>query len=616
MAIYVRLFTSFTEAKVVNGMELSNIILPLLAIAVLQFHARAYDALIPPKEIMRALPTGDEDIPRAERVQKYMNYQLLYKMPNFEAGMDKTLIQLPLVGDAFRKTVYDADLDMVVSVHTASDDVVVNYGAESLESALRITHRLSMTPWDINRRVNKKIYAEWARNLPSGTETVQSKIKEVVDNAQGTQDSGSGNSVKPRIILEQHRDLDLEGTGVGQPYVVTVDLEQKRVLRITKREYLDPQGTLKRVDYFTHYIFLPNPEGFYGLGFGILIRHLNEAANTIINEVIDAGNFANMQGGFILERSGLKTGNISFKRGEYKATKANTDDIRKAIFNFDFKGPNQTLYAVLGLLYEYSKLVSSISETMTGQLPSSDTPAYAIQALIEEGKKVFSAIHKRIHRSFKQELGKIYRLNSIYLNEKEYFKVLGDNNAPTGPQMVSGKADFQETLDVIPVSDPAIISRSEKVMKAQQVLQDVRANQPQNQETNFAATKRFYEALEVPNIAELLKPPQPPPDLTPEQENANFFTEQPGNVLPQQDHQWHLSIHQAFLEQDTLFSSKLTPQGKKLAEMHVQATLAALYMQQREQEKQQVMGRQGPRPGPVPLRMGPNQSGFMGGPRG
>lgn len=618
VSVYLSLFMAYMSPRTEDGVRFSNICLPLLAISVLQFHARAYDALIPPKEIMRALPTGDEDIPRAERVAKYMNYQLLYKMPDFEEGMDKTLIQLPLVGDSFRKTVYDQDLDMVVSINTPSDDVIVNYGVQSMESALRVTHRMMMTPWDINRRVNKGIYAEWARNLPSGTQDFKSKIKEVVDNAQGFQESASGTSVKPRVILEQHRDLDLENTGMGQPYVVTVDLEDRKVLRITRREYLNPQGEMKRVDYFTHYVFFPNPEGFYGLGFGILIRHLNEAANTIVNEVIDAGALANLQGGFIMERSGLKTGMVHMERGVYKSVSANSDDIRKAIYNFDFKGPNQTLYAVLGLLYEYSKLVSSISETMTGQLPSSDTPAYAIQALIEEGKKVFSAIHKRIHRSFKKELGKIYRLNSIYLNDREYFKVLGDNNMPTGPRMQIGKADFQETLDVIPVSDPAIISRSEKVMKAQQLLQDVRTNPltAQNQEANFQATKRFYEALEIPNIPEILKPPPPPPDVQPEQENANFFTEQPANVLPQQDHQWHLQIHQAFLEQDQLFSSKLTPQGKKFAEQHVQATIAALYMKQREQEKQQVMGRGGPRPGTAMMQMGPQQSGFIGGPRG
>jgi hypothetical protein len=146
------------------------------------------------------------------------------------------------------------------------------------------------------------------------------------------------------------------------------------------------------------------------------------------------------------------------------------------------------------------------------------------------------------------------------------------------------------------------MSRAERVMKAERVLQQTFSSPltAQNQEAQFTATKRFYEALEIPNIAEILKPPPPPPDLPPEQENANFFTEQPANVLPNQDHGWHLQIHKAFLEQDLLFSNELTVQGRKLAEMHVQATLAALYMQQRQREQQMVQGQ------------GPNQSMAMG----
>jgi hypothetical protein len=287
------------------------------------------------------------------------------------------------------------------------------------------------------------------------------------------------------------------------------------------------------------------------------------------------------------------------ERGVYKSVKASTDDIRKAIFNFDFKGPNQTLYAVLGLLYEYSKLVSSISETMTGQLPSSDTPASTVMALLEEGRKVFSSIHKRIHRSFKKELGKIYRMNSIFLEEEEYFHVLGPGRIPQGPPTQIGREDFKDTLDVIPVSDPTITSKAEKILIAQSLVQDVRVNPAtaQNPQTQFEATRRYYEALGVPRIEQVLQPPPPPPDLPPEQENANFFTEQPANVLPQQDHGWHLQMHKAFLEEDRLFSGELTEQGRKLAEQHVQATLAALYLQQQEMRKMQEMGRRGVPPG-------------------
>jgi chaperonin GroES len=611
VAVFLRLFSSVTEVKNTPWPNASNVVLPLLSIATLQFHARAYDALIPAKDVVRCINTGEEDDLRADRVGDYMNWQLLYKMYDFEEGMDRSLMQLPLVGDVFRKTVYDEARKMVTSVHIPADDVVVNYGVQNLETAQRVTHRLYMDRWAINKRVNSGIFAGWAKDLPDGTWVSKSKIKEVLDKQEGREEPSTYTG-RPRVILEQHRNWDLDGDGVGEPYVVTVDYEEKRVLRITKREYMDSAGNLKTVDYFTNYVFFPNPEGFYGLGFGILIRHLNEAANTIINEVIDAGTLANVQGGFVLERSGLKTGAVHMERGKFQAVKANVDDIRKAIYNFDFKGPNQTLYAVLGLIYEYSKMVSSISETMTGQMPSSDTSRDAVLAVIEEGRKVFSSIHKRIHRAFKRELQKIYRLNSIYLNEKEYFKVLGDNRMPQGQRVPIGRVDFVDNYDVIPVSDPTIMSRFEKVTIAEKVAADVRQNPltAQNAQLNYNATKRYFQALGVPSIDEVLKmpdPPPPPPDVQPEQENANFFLEQPANVLPQQDHMFHLQIHKAFLEQDQLFSRELTAEGKKLAEQHVQDTLAALYMQKMEQEKRAAMGGMG-----GPQGMMPNQSMAMG----
>lgn len=583
---YLKLFTSFMDPKSSPWENCSNICLPLLSISALQFHARAYDALIPPKEVVKVYPVGEEDIPRAERVGKYMNYQVLYKMPNFEEDMDKSLMQLPIVGDVHRKTFFDAEVGQTVSQYVPSMDVVVNYGVRDIETAKRITHCLpGMTINEIRKRVAKGIYVREAWDLLPGVETVQSEIKDVSEKSQGIEQPGIENDM-PRLILEQHRNWDLDGDGIAEPYVVTVDFESRTVLRITRREI---NNTV--TDYWTHYVFFPNPEGYYGLGFGILIRHLNESANAIINEVIDAGGLANKQGGFILKKAGFKGGIMDFKQGEYKVVDLNVDDIRKAIYHFDFKGPNSTLYSVLGLLFEYSKLVSSVSETMTGQMPSSDTPATTVMALIEEGRKVFSAIHKRIHRSFKKELKKIYRLNSIFIDEKLYFHVLGENNMPDMnlPPQVIARADFMDTDDVVPVSDPAISSRAERVLKAQMVVQDVRSNPltAQNAEANFKATERFYKALEVPNIGEILKPPPQPPDLSPEEENAGFFTEKPATVLPQQDHAWHLTMHKDLLERDPIFQ-ELTPEGEKLLKQHIQATVGALYLQAKENEKRNV----------------------------
>ena len=244
------------------------------------------------------------------------------------------------------------------------------------------------------------------------------------------------------------------------------------------------------------------------------------------------------------------------------------DDIKKAIYNFDFQGPNQTLYSTLGLLYEYSKLVASVSETMTGQLPASDTPATTVLALIEEGRKVFSSIHKRIHRSFKKEINKVYRLNSIFLDERRYFKVLGDRNMPTGDTTNVGRSDFIDTLGVIPVSDPNIISRAERVIKAEQLKQDVQTNPltSGNQESLYVATRRYYESLDIPNIDEVLKPPPKPQDIPPIEENALMIKEQTPNVLPQQDHLLHMSIHEDLLI--GTFKDQISLQTKKIVEFH------------------------------------------------
>lgn len=584
-ASQVKLFTGFMEKKTSPWTGCSNVNLPLLTVAALQFHARAFDALLPSKGAVQVVNTGDEDVERGERVGKYMNFQLYHKIEGFEEGMDKTLLQLPIVGCVFRKTFYNVASQSVDSCYVSAADFVVNYGAYSLETAARKTHVLYMTKNDIRKRVNDNIFLKFAWDLSwdasyQNAAIPRSPIKETIDKVTGEKDARTFNL--PRIVLEQHREWDVNGDGIAEPVVITVDLLDKKVLRITNRTSYDDTGKEQTIEYFTKYGFFPNPEGFYDLGFGTLIRGLNESANTIVNEVIDAGSLANLQGGFISKRSGMKKGDLKFKMGVYQEVDMRVDDMQKAIYSFNFRGPNQTLYAVLGLLYEYSKLVSSISETMTGQLPASDTPASTVLALIEEGRKVFSSIHKRIHRAFKQELKKVYRLNGIFLNEKEYFKALGDNNVPQGDTLQAGRADFIGTLDVIPVSDPNITSTAEKIMKAEQALKNVTQFDGGNAQALFNARKRFFEALEVPNISELLVPPPPPPDLAPEEENAAMIAERPATVLPQQDHMHHLEVLEDLIS--GAYAGQLTSTAKKLVERHRLDHVAAHYLQTKQSQ--------------------------------
>ncbi|MBT9169210.1 MAG: hypothetical protein DDT19_02564 [Syntrophomonadaceae bacterium] len=516
-----------------------------------------------------------------------MNFQLYYDIKDYEEGMDKTLLQLPIVGCVFRKTFYDTVAKQVTSCYVPASDFVVNYGAYSLSKASRMTHVLYMDKNDIRKRVNENIFVKGAWDLTWDASYLNapvpnSPIKDAIDRAVGEKDMRTYNL--PRIVLEQHRSWDIDGDGIGEPVVITVDLLDRKVLRITNRVYVDETGKEQTIDYFTKYGFIPNPEGFYDLGFGTLIRGLNESANTIVNEVIDAGSLANLQGGFIAKRSGIRKGELKFKMGVYQEVDMHLDDMQKAIYSFNFRGPNQTLYAVLGLLYEYSKLVSSISEIMTGQLPASDTPASTVLALIEEGRKVFSSIHKRIHRSFKQELGKIYRLNGIFLDEMRYFKALGDNKIPYGDTLVIGRSDFKGTLDVIPVSDPNITSTAEKIMKAEQALKNVMEFDPHNAEAVYSVRKRYLEALEIPNIGELLKPPPQPPDLSPEEENAGMITGKPATVLPHQDHLHHLEVLEDLVSGP--YAAQLTPAARKLVERHRLEHVAGHYTQSKTPEEQ------------------------------
>lgn len=577
----IKLFSSSMDKKDWPWKGASNVCLPLLTVAVLQFQARTYDALIPPKEVVKILNFGSrtyEEINKADRVQKYMNFQLLYKMEDFEEGMDKTLLQLPIEGSVFRKTYYDSVLGMNRSIYISALDFVVNYGAKDLGEETRKTHVLRMTKNDIRKRIHSDVFDEVDGMFFNFTSDESDALKETSDEIQGIEkpDTTEGST---RIILEQHRGWDLDGDGIEEPYVITVDLETEKVLRITDRRYIDSLGRQKVVEYFTHYTFIPNPLGFYGYGYGTLLRGLNAASNSIVNEVIDAGSLANLQGGFVSKRSGIKKGSLTFAMGEFKEIDTYIDDVRKAIYDFNFKGPNQTLYAVLGLLYEHSKLVASVSETMTGQLPASDTPATTVLALIEEGRKVFSSIQKRIHRAFKKELRKLFRLNGIFLNKLEYFKVIGDNNAPEGPSVLIGRNDFTDSLDIIPVSDPNITSRAEKIIKAQQVKQEIMSNPltANNPEALYIVTRNLLTALDIPNVDDILKPPPPPQDIPPIEENAMMIQEKTPQALPQQDHVKHIKIHEDLL--NGAFSDRVSPQTKKLVDFHDKEHLAMLYQQ-------------------------------------
>jgi hypothetical protein len=509
------------------------------------------------------------------------------------------------MGSAYKKTYYDTILKRVVSRVLGVDEFITPYRCKRLEDSPRKTHWIWMGLNDIRLRLERNIFigkGEYdpqplQREANTPTPEQVEAVKKMTGESEPAIEYTNG-----RPIIEQHCLLDLNydpirkvlipKDGIEREYVVTADLEEQRILRIVPRFYFDPITKGNRVmEYFTAYPFIPNPESHYGIGFGHLIDNINETADTIINQLIDAGSLANNISGLISKRSGVKRGNLSFGMGEFKEVDVPVDDLRKAIYQFEWKEPSNVLFTLLGLLQNFTKEITTTADWMSGSLPPSDTAATTMLAIIEQGLKVFSTIQKRCHRSLRRELRKIFLVNGQYLNEVEYF-VVQDPTSKEFQTFQSGKQDFASIIDVVPVSDPNITSRAERLIKTQQVLQDVRTNPltAQDMEAQYIATREYYSALGVQNIDTMLKKPQPqePPDLPPEEENAMFFGERPATVLSKQDHQWHLKIHDNLLNEDPLFGKDLTAQGKKLAQQHRQETVGAIYLQAKEAERQKV----------------------------
>lgn len=585
---YFKLFAGYRELKNTPWTGCSNVSVPLLGISSLQFQARAYDALIPAKEVAKCYATDGKSIDIAERTSKYLNYQLFDEMEEWEEDMDTMLLALPIFGSSVKKTYYSFSLERPVSRFLNIDEFVAPYRCRRLEDASRKTHMFHLPLNDIKIKANRGEFVKEAFDLPSDNTSTNEDTPEynrIVDKVTGQVES-SNIQMDTRFILEQHLMYDLDNDGLQEPYIVTVDYKTRQVLSVQKRWIQDKwQPNIDvPVEFFTAYTFIPNPASWMGFGFGHLLEGLNESANTIINQLIDAGSLANLAGksGLISKRSGLRKGNIDITLGQFKEVDLSNDDIKKAIYTYEFREPSGTLFNLLGLLKAYSQEVSSVSDALLGKLPPSDTTATSMLAVMEQGMKMFSVIHKRLHRSLRKELKKIFYINSIYLNETVYFTVQ-DSNSKAITTLQSGKIDFNSNIDVKPTSDPTITSRAEKLIRARTVY-DIAMQNPlisQNPESLFEITRQLLVANEVQNVDTILQlppPPPPPPDLSPQTEHAHFLSELAVEPLPQQDSFFHLNSHLTF--RDSNWGTQLTSQGKNLLNDHIMKTKALAYLQQ------------------------------------
>lgn len=489
----------------------ANIKYPLLATAAMQFAARAYPTLIPSNgkvvkcKVIGSDPTGEKTM-RAFRVSTHMSYQVMEQMDGWEEDMDKLLIALPISGTCFKKTYWDSSKQQNCSKLVLPKSLVVNYWTRCLEDAERITEVFYLSKRKVKERQNLGIFIDVELGDPqTPADDVTTSIN------RSFQLANDFDETTPYTILEQHTYLDLDEDGYAEPYVVTVEAESNKVLRIVPRfseaDVLmdDKQNvvSIEATQYYTKYGFIPNPDGgFYDIGFGRLLGPLNNSANTIINQLVDAGSLSNLQAGFIGKGLRIKMGETRFQPGEWKAVNAVGDDLKKQIFPLPVREPSSVLFNLLDLLLKSGKELASVAEIFVGKMPGQNTPATTTMASIEQGMKVFTAVYKRVYRSLTSEFRKIYKLNQQYMNPEEYISIL-DNPIPQ--EDYKGPED-----DIIPGADPSAVSSQEKQQKVQAVMQLLNLGTI----NPMAATLMYLEAHEIPEaeIKKLAMQPQPKTD--------------------------------------------------------------------------------------------------------
>ena len=507
---WIKLAAQVKEPKNTPWPNASNVKYPLLATAAMQFAARAYPNLVPADgkivqfRVVGADPKGEKAV-RADKLAKHMNYQLMEHMADWEEEMDRLLIQIPIVGCVFKKTYFDSIKKCNVSKVVGPKDLVVNYWASSIDEAYRKTEIIHMTKNQVKENQLYELYRDI--ELPRPTASNTSLPAPVIS---GISKPSDVDDATPYTILEQHTFLDLDKDGYFEPYIIVVELESRKVLRIVARWDSDGVKTdikgkvicITPVEYYTKYGFIPNPDGgFYDIGFGHLLGPLNSSANTIINQLVDAGTLSNLQSGFIGKGLRLRMGESPLKPGEWRVVNATGGDIKDQIYPLPLKEPSDVLFQLLGLVIQSGKELASVAEIFTGKMPGQNTPATTTMATIEQGMKVFTAIYKRTYRSLTKEFKKIFRLNSIYPENIEIAVVILDESIT--------RQDYdQKSYDVCPTADPTSVSTTQKMLKAQQLMEIL----PLGTLNPMEVTRRLLEAQEQPNLEVLMQVPQQQPD--------------------------------------------------------------------------------------------------------
>ena len=517
---------------------------PLLAEAATQFQAQAFNELLPAGGPVRTAVMGEkskEKEDQAKRVKEFMNYYITNVMEEYTPEFDQMLFYLPLAGSTFKKIYYDETLDRAVSKFVPAEQLIVPYEANDIESCPNVTQVLKMPLNELRKKQLSGFYLD-VDVLPSQAED-HTAIGSEINRIEGVQAS---NIDYDCTLLECHVDLDLAGfeevdeegepTGIKVPYVVTISEDNGQVLAI-RRNYNEDDELQRKIQYFVHYKFLPG-FGFYGLGLIHTIGGLSRTATAALRQLIDAGTLSNLPAGFKARGLRIRDDAEPIQPGEFRDIDAPGGAIRDSLMPLPFKGPDSTLFQLLGFVVEAGQRFATITDLKVGD-GNQQAAVGTTVAMLEQGSRVMSAVHKRLHYAMKLEFKLLARVMSESLPPIYPYSVEG------GDQAVM-QQDFDDRVDVVPVSNPNIFSQAQRISLAQTQMQ--LAMQAPEIHDVYEAYRRMYDALGVRDVDKLLRPQstEEPVPKDPAQENIDALEGTQLKAFEGQNHDAHIMAHLTF----------------------------------------------------------------------
>jgi len=514
---------------------------PMLSEAVIRFQAQTIQEIYPASGPVKTSIVGkitDEKTKQAHRVENYLNYLITQRMTEYRTETEKLLFSLPIAGSAFRKVYFDPNMDRPCAMFVPAEDFVVSYGASDLTTCERATHVMKKTSNEIRKLQVAGFYSNI--DLPPPAPDI-SEIQQKYNRLTG--DSENYEFDNRHTLLEMHVDIDLLGfedtdrgapTGIALPYVVTIDKSSRTILAIRRNWYEDDPKKLKR-DHYVHYQYLPGL-GFYGFGLVHMIGGLSKSATSLLRQLVDAGTLANLPGGLKSRGLRIKGDDTPIMPGEFRDVDVPGGAIRDNISFLPYKEPSNVLYQLLGDIVQEGRRFASAADVKASDI-NGEAPVGTTLAVLEREMKVMSAVQARVHAAVSSEL-KI--LSEIV---KDYGPGTYPYDLEDGQVMVE---DFDERVDIIPVSDPNAGTMAQRIMQYQAALQ-LAASAPQMYDMPLLH-RQMLDVLGIQDADKIVPTDDDIKPTDPVTENMNILNGDPVKAFIYQDHEAHIQVHMSAME--------------------------------------------------------------------